>query len=217
MGLQWEFSSRSTEVVFMDLNIKLNNGRIHTSLYAKPMALHLYIPPSSCHAPGIATGLIYGHFNRVYQLCSHQRDIDNEIHLFFNRLLDRGYSLTQLVPLFLTAEEKAKKQVTARQLQQQNPHPPSPQGNQDVFFHLRYHSANPPSKQIQHMWQSLVMTPKNNKTLNQLHNRDGYPISIRKLTVAYSRAPNLGNILSCRKLRVKIGDYTDLPPTLQNI
>ena len=60
MGLQWEFSNRSSTVTFMDLNINLREGKIFTSLYAKPMALHLYIPPSSCHAPGIATGLIYG-------------------------------------------------------------------------------------------------------------------------------------------------------------
>ena len=57
MGLQWEFSSRSSTVTFMDLNIHLRRGRLFTSLYAKPMALHLYIPPTSCHAPGIATGV----------------------------------------------------------------------------------------------------------------------------------------------------------------
>jgi hypothetical protein len=34
-------------------------------------------------------------------------------------------------------------------------------------------------------------------------------VNIHKLTIAYSRAPNLGNLLSCRKLRVKIGEYTD--------
>jgi len=79
MGLKWEFSSRSFDVTFIDLNIHLREGRLHTSLYAKPMALHLYIPPTSCHAPGIATGLVFGHFYRIFQLCSHQNDIKQEM------------------------------------------------------------------------------------------------------------------------------------------
>ncbi len=46
MGLTWECSQRSNKVVFMDLTITLTNGKITTKLFAKPMALHLYIPPS---------------------------------------------------------------------------------------------------------------------------------------------------------------------------
>lgn len=43
--------------------------------------------------------------------------------------------------------------------------------------------------------------------LNQLTNRDGYPITINKLTVAFSQAPNLGNLLLCGKLHVNLEDY----------
>ena len=68
MGLTWEFTDRSTTAIFMDLTIPI--GRFNTSIYSKPMSLHLYIPPNSCHAPGIATGLIQGHTLRVLQLFS---------------------------------------------------------------------------------------------------------------------------------------------------
>jgi hypothetical protein len=61
MGLTWDFTERSHTTVFMDLTITLQHGRFSTSIYAKPLSLHLYIPPSSSHAPGIATGLIFGH------------------------------------------------------------------------------------------------------------------------------------------------------------
>ena len=50
-GLKWIFSERMTEVVFMDLQLKIEAKKVVTSLHAKPMALHLYIPPHSCHAP----------------------------------------------------------------------------------------------------------------------------------------------------------------------
>jgi hypothetical protein len=55
-GLKWVFSKRSDEVVFMDLWLKIEGKKIVTSLFAKPMALHLYIPPHSCHVPGVLSG-----------------------------------------------------------------------------------------------------------------------------------------------------------------
>ena len=233
MGLQWEFSERTCEVTFMDLNICLSNGKLYTSLYAKPMALHLYIPPSSCHAPGIATGLIHGHFYRVFMLCSRETDIEHEIYQFFNRLLDRGYSLPQLIPIFLNAEQKARQAREARQreLLLNNPHhctlhheddnlPATfgrPNGaivaatsqRNEIFFHLRYHPANPSASDIQKLWRRHVLTPPYATPLYKLRNRDGFQVDIQKLTIAYSRAPNLGNLLSCRKLRLNIEDYTD--------
>lgn len=221
----------------MDLNIHLKHGRLYTSLYAKPNALHLYIPPSSCHSPGITTGLINGHFFRLFMLCSHESDIEREIYLFFNRLLDRGYSLSHLIPLFLTAEQKARTHRSKLQHQRgilQN-HPPEEvvantgsiptkvnKANTGVFLHLQYHPDNPSANKIQRLWRRIVFTPPGQTPLYQLKNRDGYPIDIHKLTIAYSRAPNLGNLLSCRKLKARIdtntqhhqGSLEDTPTTL---
>ena len=217
MGLKWEFTQRSDEVTFMDLTICLQNGRIATSLYAKPLALHLYIPPFSCHTPGLAHGLIDGHIHRIMTLCTHTADITREISTFYHRLLDRGYSPTHIFPLFLSAENKANshrhntpipRPITRHNTQaHQTP-------DKGTFFHLQYHPANPNTKTIQHIWRTTITTPLNKTPLNNLYNQDGNPISVNRLTVAYTRAPNLGNILSCRVLRAKISDYIDLP-TLQ--
>ena len=215
MGLQWEFSSRSSDVTFMDLNIHLQRGRLFTSLYAKPMALHLYIPPTSCHAPGIATGLVFGHFYRIYQLCSHQHDVEHEMYIFFKRLLDRGYSLSQLAPLLLAAESQGRDRFEASRALQQSLQTGSRIRNDSsrtqTFFHTQYHPINPPSREIQKIWRTHIMSPPERPQFNQLTNREGYPITINKLTVAFSRAPNLGNLLSCRKLHVNLEDYTDKP------
>jgi hypothetical protein len=59
-GLSWNFSKQSREVVFMDLRLTIEGKYIKSSLYAKPMALHLYLPPHSCHAPGVLSGLMFG-------------------------------------------------------------------------------------------------------------------------------------------------------------
>jgi len=58
-GLKWIFSDCSWEVVFMDLGLKIDERHITTSLYAKPMGLHLYLPSHSCHAPGVLSGRVF--------------------------------------------------------------------------------------------------------------------------------------------------------------
>ena len=212
MGLTWEFSERSNEVVFMDLTLKITNGKITTKLYAKPMALHLYIPPFSCHAPGVSTGLIHGHFFRVMLLCTHQHDINRELSSFLQRLLDRGYTLPYLLPIFLSAEQKALSHRSTYLQQQTNPLPNHPRQlthNDAAFLHLPFHPANPPSTTIQHLWRSTILAPPTKPPFSTLRNREGHLLDVKRLTIAYSRAPNLGNILSCRILRARIRDYTD--------
>jgi hypothetical protein len=193
----------------MDLNVTLADGKLTTSLYAKPMALHLYILPSSCHTPGLTMGLIHGHFYRLFMLCSHERDIEHEI-----------YSLPTLIPIFLNAEQKARSRH-AQQLCLQNNHhmglPHDPQYTASatrtplysVLLHLQgYHPSNPSSSVIQKLWRQHMLMPRDEPPLYHLTNRAGHPMDIRGLIVAYSWAPNLGNILSCRK----ISDMNNLAP-----
>jgi hypothetical protein len=77
----------------MNLRLKIEGKKVVTSLYAKPLALHLYLPPHSCHAPGVLSGLIFGNVLHIHQLCSAAVDIKKELKLFFHCLLDRGYQL----------------------------------------------------------------------------------------------------------------------------
>jgi hypothetical protein len=74
-GLKWVFSKRSDEIVFMDLQLQIEGKKIITFLFAKPMALHLYIPPHSCHAPGVLSGVVFGNVSCIHQLCSRATDI----------------------------------------------------------------------------------------------------------------------------------------------
>ena len=54
------------------------------------MALHQYIPPTSCHPPGALTGLVFGQILQIFQLCLRDEDINSELATFHHRLLDRG-------------------------------------------------------------------------------------------------------------------------------
>ena len=52
-GLQWTFSERQSSATFMDMNIniEIEEDKIVTSLYVKPLALYLYIPPTPVTPP----------------------------------------------------------------------------------------------------------------------------------------------------------------------
>jgi hypothetical protein len=68
MGLKWTSTKLSMKVIFMDMTIKISGTRLVTALYAKPMALHQYIPPTSCHPPGALTSLVFGQILQIFQL-----------------------------------------------------------------------------------------------------------------------------------------------------
>jgi hypothetical protein len=205
-GLSWLFSNRSQEVVFMDLRLTIKGGRIKSSLYAKPMALHLYLPPHSCHAPGVLPGLVFGNVLRIHQLCSDANDVTTELKLFLHRLLDRGYQSHRLTPLFQQAMDntmvylqrtpldhlraKSKKEAAHRRR---------------IFLHLPYHPANPSSKAIQKLWAGRVANPPGQPPFSCLTNESGYNVPVEQLTIAWHRPPNLGNLLSYRKLNNRTG------------
>ena len=201
MGLTWEFSPRSTTVTFMDLTISIEHGRFNTAIYSKPMSLHLYIPPNSCHDPGTATGLILGHTLRVHRLCSKHTDIHKELEEFYHRLVKRGYSPTSILPLLARAETDARDRVAHEKITPRIDKTKDKSNDDALFFHLPFHPSNPPSSHIQSLWRDIIAKPSNGETLTSLTNYIGHKIPITKLIVAYSRPPNLGNLLSCRKVK----------------
>ena len=205
-GLSWTFSDRGREVVFMDLRLKIEGNQIKSSLYAKPMALHLYLPPHSCHAPGVLSGLVHGNVLRIHQLCSDETDVIKELKLFLHRLLDRGYQLHQLTPLFQQAMDNAKAYLQRTALDHLRARSKKETAHRRrVFLHLPYHPANPSSKDIQKLWAERVANPPGQPSLSCLTNETGYNIPIEQLTIAWHRPPNLGNLLSYRKLHNRTG------------
>jgi len=190
----------------MDLRLTIEGKYIKSSLYAKPMALHLYLPPHSCHAPGVLSGLMFGNVLRIYQLCSNATDIEKELKLFFHRLLDRGYQSNHLTPLFQQAIDNAKAYLQRTALEHLRAKSKKETAHRRrVFLHLPFHPSNPSSKTIQKLWAERVANPPNQAPFTCLTNEQGYNIPIEQLTIAWHRPPNLGNLLSYRKLNNRTG------------
>ena len=107
-GLTWEFHEPTDKVDFMDLTISITKGQISTSLYEKPLNLHLYIPPHSAHPPGLLPGIVHSTLFRIYTLCSDNDDKLTRTKVFFKRLVARGYKSDQIKPLFYKAITRAR-------------------------------------------------------------------------------------------------------------
>jgi hypothetical protein len=201
LGLEWVCTEPSTTINFMDLTITIVDGKLETTLFEKAMNLYLYIPPHSAHPRGVFTGLVFGQILRIRRLYSKKRDADKKIMEFFHRLLARGHTRENLGPLFSKAEKNAaaflarseEEHAALRKQKWSDSH------NQ-VFFHLQYHPEDPPSKEIQKLWQELVSNPAGETPLEDMENLDGDKVGIKKMVVAYSRPLNLRNRFSVRDI-----------------
>ena len=185
--LKWEISDLSKSCTYMDLNIEITGNSISTSLYEKPNNLHLFIPAKSCHPPGLLKGMIFGMIYRIRRLCSEKEDQDKFIKEYYVSLIRRGYDRTTLLPIFDSALHLRQKRQQRDQKRQ-------------VFFHVKYHPKNTPPSMIQKIWRQTIAEPPNSAHLSKLRNFTGHPTGITSLVIAHSRSPNLGNLLSYRKL-----------------
>ena len=103
--LRFEFISHPTEADFLDLTItkgkRFNtDGRFDLSVHQKKMNLYLYIPFRSYHTDAAKRSFILTELMRYIRNSS---DCDSYLrlkHIFYQRLRDRGYPPSFLLPIF---------------------------------------------------------------------------------------------------------------------
>ena len=161
-GLTWEFNTPSDKVDFMDLTISITDSQISTSLFEKPLNLHLYIPPHSAHPPGLLPGIVHSTLFRIFTLCADQNDRILHTKGFFKRLQAHGYKSDQIKPLFYKAIAHA-----------QHYSGPTNMTNNDhtsVILHLPFHPNDLPSYKIQQAWRDTIASPKYHMPLPHMRN-----------------------------------------------
>jgi hypothetical protein len=153
MGLNWMFKSARKKLTFMDMTIQVKGEKIVTTIYAKPLALYQCISPNSCHPPVVLTGLIFGQILRIYQLCSHSKDVNKELSLLHTHLLTHGYASNKLLPLFEKGINNAISYLTQTSEQRDTIKKAKiRKSDVRIFFHIPYHPQNPSSGFIQNLW-----------------------------------------------------------------
>ena len=206
-GLQWKFTPLAKSgVIFMDMKLSIVGGKIQSTIYEKDMALHLYIPPSSAHSPGVTNSIVMGNVLRIFQLCTDTGDIDEKLEAFFDYLLNRGHQLETLRPLFDSAIANATKYLaTSEDEREATKAAKAEEAKRRVYFHVPFHPDNPKARVIQSLWSEHVAAPDDDKPLNKQVNERGAEVPVDKLIVCYHRPHNLGNLLSYRKIANRNG------------
>ena len=186
-GLQWTFTKRDSQVDFMDMTIKIVGNKIETTLYEKPLALHLYIPPHSCHPPGVTTGLIMGQILQIFYLNSRSEDIKSKLKIFFSQLLDRGHQATKITSIFDRAIANAKKYLSQSEAyREQLKLKKNEAAKRQVYFHIQYHPDNPLAGDLQRLWRNHIFCPSGQLKLNQLTSRSNAPVPVDRMIAAHS-------------------------------
>ena len=73
-NLKFTYETSSCTVNFLDLNVSLRNGAIHTNIYVKPTNGHQYLYYQSSHPLHIKTLIPYSQALRVSRICSAEKD-----------------------------------------------------------------------------------------------------------------------------------------------
>jgi hypothetical protein len=197
--LQWTFTEPSLQVDYLDITIRINPlGKIHRTLFEKPLNLYLYLPPHSAHLPGVLTGLIYGMIRRVYRLTSCPNDCFTYLKKFYGRLHERGYSPQTFVPLFEAGLANRNR----------------PPGRRATAPHQRTTSSStshtiqpiPAHKTYSRAFGMCCFTPPRSTPLPNMSTPHlGTQCGVTCMIIAYHRPCNLANIICPRKLEQTTG------------
>ena len=80
-----------TQIIFLDVAVSLENGKIKTDLYVKPIDTHQCLHSSSCHPYHFKKGIPYSQTLRLNRICSDSISCDRRCNDLERWLLERGY------------------------------------------------------------------------------------------------------------------------------
>jgi hypothetical protein len=104
-NIKLTFSISPSSCIFLDVQVFkgpqfLHSSRIDISLYQKPIDKYQYIPYCSFHTKFIFRSFINSELNRYLLKCTNPLDFLNLRRLFFQRLINRGYTSKYLLNIF---------------------------------------------------------------------------------------------------------------------
>ena len=180
------FSSSSLQ--FLDITIFKgsrfrNNQILDVKLYRKPTENFQYLERNPAHPQSVFNGFLTGEIIRIIRSSNNSKDITNEINVFKNKLLQRGYKEKEIDDIIKNTENKDRKNCLHYKVREKRTMPPLVIATKfnPVFKQL--------GKAIRKHWQLI----ENDNTANQLFSRP--PI------IAYKKHNNLKEYLTFSKLR----------------
>ena len=92
----WELSGHDAAVPFLDLQVSVQQHRLHFQTYRKPQNIYAYLPRSSCHPPSVFESLVTGETTRLHRTnYRNPASFHEQVEFFVEKLCRRGYNSLQ--------------------------------------------------------------------------------------------------------------------------
>ena len=170
--IKFTVQKSKTEIPFLDILVKIVNGKLQTDLYVKPTDANNYLHYQSAHPQHCKSNIPYSQFLRIRRICSLDTDFNMHCNEMAQQFRDRSYPEKHIQK----ALNRIKKIPRSHTLQYKPKNK-----NKRVPFIVTHNPRNPPLKQWFH------------KYLTELH-------TSTRLRLAIPETPILGE-RNCRSLR----------------
>ena len=148
---EYNFERRST--TFLDMEIRLVNGKIQTNLYRKKTDKIQYLLPSSCHPTHIFDNIPYSLALRVIRICSQDNERDERLIELEAMLKSRNYNANVVKAAINKAKEVGRSKALEKVEKKKNKH--------RVTLAVKYHPGLPSmSKILQTHWRTMTKEKK---------------------------------------------------------
>ena len=110
-NLKFTYEKSKEKINFLDLVIKLTDGKIVTDLYCKSTDSHQYLHYDSCHVEHIKRSIIFSETLRLKTICCQKSDLNSHVKELQNWFSKRGYPekvMSKQVNRALRSEENLK-------------------------------------------------------------------------------------------------------------
>ena len=155
--IKFTMQSSKTDVSFLDIHIKLQDGLLHTDMYTKPTDRKAYLPSSSCHPKHCINNIPFSQLLRARRLCSKDEDFESQANSILEAFKRRGY------PTRVLNEARRKVHNIPRS---QTLHYKQKDKHSRVPFIITHNPANPPlRKWLMEKQQSLHRSERMKKAM----------------------------------------------------
>ena len=177
---------RTLSVVFLDLTISIERGRIVYKTFQKALNLYQYIPPTSAHPPWMMRGIIYSLMRNYRRQNTHIDDYYNVAIKLFDRHVARGWDRATMRDYILDADRKLS--FPSPTTQPNNTPPTTPSNKERLFIHMEYQPHDIPRKHVRAIYDM---------TCKEVFEHE---LGITQTTIAYSHPKNIQDLVTKAKL-----------------
>ena len=180
--IKFKYQYSREKIEFLDLEVKIENGRLETNLYVKPSNLQLFLDYYSNHPQHCKEGIVFSQALRIIERCSKNEDLEKNLNTLSEKLIERNYPETLIEEKF----QKAKK-IGRREILKSRKKTSSDDKVRGIFTHNK---ANPPlQKWIRISKQVLVKNEKAKKIGNRIQIGWRQSKNLQRLTCGLKGGP----------------------------